>query len=80
VERFIPLIFSLNPGHDFVDGVRILPERLPLRTHRQYPYNRNNRVSVYLLEFEGDAFLPWFLVLPGAKILSDVDERSAWML
>lgn len=35
---------------------------------------------VYLLGLQGDALLPWFLLISGAKILADVDERHAWMI
>jgi hypothetical protein len=34
----------------------------------------------YLLELQGDALLPWFLVVSRAEELANVDEWNAWMV
>ena len=80
MEKFIPLIFGFNAGQNSVDGIRILFERLPLWPIVNTVIIRMIGHLVYLFELQGDPLLPWFLVLLGAKILADVDERDTWMV
>jgi len=78
VEKFIPLIFRFNAGQDCVDSIRILFERLPLWLIVNTVIIGRIDHLVYLLELQGDPLLSWFQVIPGGKMLADVDERHAY--